>query len=1037
MAVTRSWESQVALTVEAVKPPVPLERRRELVWLIGASLLIAAALFFVYTAKIHDFPELAQRLQQGAVFNLNADREASHIAAYLRGLPEGMDRDPAARAVAAYLDRTGVLPNVGALARVETGAGTLRRSLARLKPLFVVRTPADFRLQFFVWTGVYFLAFYLVHICWRVRRFRADGSILPALHLLTGLGLVLAVSIRDPLRDTLEFSRFSLGVAIGCAFLLLPLVRVFDYRKYSRSIYTPLLIALGLFGALVAAGSGPTGSDSKVNLGPFQPVEAIKVLLVFFMAGYFASKWEWLRDLREKRLLPPGLRWLDLPRFRHALPVMCAMGCALLFFFVLKDLGPALVTGFLFLSLFAVARGRAGLAMLGIALLVGGVYLGYEMGTPHTVVDRISMWTSPWDNDVRGGDQLAHSFWALSTGGPFGSGPGWGDPGMIPAGHTDLVMPAIGEEFGYCGVVVIALLFVFLFHRAMVAARGASDEYGFFLALGFGTLIALEMLLISAGVLGVLPLSGVVSPFLSAGNSAMLANFFLFAVILGISNRRRADAITKPFAAPARWLALPLGVLALALVAKAGYIQVLHDGELIARDSNVIQEDGVKRPQHNPRLNSLARELIRGDILDRNGVVLATSRNGVREYPLGPATVHLLGDLRTGDKFHATNSSLVEHDQNAKLQGFEDLHDLAPLVRYRHQPGNRAMDQLRAKDRTVKTSIDSRLQVKATEILNKHLLRLHQPRGALVIMNAGTGDVLAMVSAPAPEAAGATPDELLDRARYGQYPPGSTFKLVTAIAALRIDPALSAKRFHCAPLGDGRVGARIPGWNRPIRDDVGDHAHGNPDMAQAITVSCNAYFAQLGVAEVGAKALLETARLLEIPAGELPEVKKMLPFAAYGQGPVVITPFKMARVAATVAADGAMPQGRWVVDDSNDRQDAPKAVLERDRAAFIAKAMRSVATEGTARRAMAGLNVQVAGKTGTAQMDEGEPHSWFAGFAPYDAVAGQRYAFAVVVEHGGYGAQAAAPIARELVEAARDLGIIAGPAQPEVTNAHR
>ena len=73
---------------------------------------------------------------------------------------------------------------------------------------------------------------------------------------------------------------------------------------------------------------------------------------------------------------------------------------------------------------------------------------------------------------------------------------------------------------------------------------------------------------------------------------------------------------------------------------------------------------------------------------------------------------------------------------------------------------------------------------------------------------------------------------------------------------------------------------------------------------------------------------------------------------------------------------------------------------------------------------MAGLQVNVAGKTGTAQLDEGAPHSWFAGFAPSDAELDKRIAFAVVVEHGGYGAQIAAPIARELVEAARQLGIV-------------
>lgn len=1031
MAVTRSWEAQVALTVEAVKPPVPADRRRELWWLIAASILIAAVIGLVFAAKVRDFADIDARLHDGRILNLNASNNAEKIAPFLQVVPDAAARESAAESIASYLDRVHTIPNVGAISRVRAGEFSIRRWMPRLKPLFVVRTPREFIAQFALWIGLYFASFYVVQMCWRWRRFGGDGSILPALHLLTGLGLMLALSIRDPLRDTLEFSKFAWGVAIGSAFLLLPLLKVFDYRRYSRWIYTPLLAAFGLFAALVASGTGPTGSDSKVNLGPFQPVEAIKILLVFFMAGYFANRWEWLRDLREKRLLPSWLRWMDLPRFRHALPAMCATVLSLLFFFLLKDLGPALVTGFLFLSLFAVARGRAGLALLGIALLAGGVYAGWKKGSPHTVVDRISMWVSPWDNNVRGGDQIAHSYWALSTGGATGSGPGWGDPGMIPAGHTDLVMPAIGEELGYSGVVVLALLFVFLFHRAMVAARSAPDEYGFFLALGFGLLIVIEMLLISAGVLGLLPLSGVVSPFLSAGNSAMLANFFLFAVILGISNRRRPESVAKPFVIPVRVLSTVLGVFALALIAKAGYVQILHDNDLIARDSKVIQEDGVKRPQHNPRLNSLAREITRGNIVDRNGVLLATSGSDGRVYPFGPTTAHLIGDLRTGENFHATNSSLIEHDQNKKLQGFADLHDLAPLVRYRHQPGNRAMEELRAKDRTVRASIDIRLQERAAQILERHLQRIHQQRGALVILNAESGDVLALASAPLPDADGhGTPDELLDRARYGQYPPGSTFKLVTAIAALRLDPDSTKKRFRCAPLGDGRVGARIPGWNRPIRDDIGDHAHGNPDMAQALTVSCNAYFAQLGVSSVGAKALLGTASLLDIPAGELKEVRQMLPFAAYGQGPVLMTPFKMARVAATIADAGSMPQGRWVLDDSNDRRDAPKQVLDGDRAHFIASAMRSVATQGTARRAMTGLNVQVAGKTGTAQMDEGEPHSWFAGFAPYDAPAANRIAFAVVVEHGGYGSLAAAPIARELVEAARDLGIIPGAAPP-------
>jgi cell division protein FtsI/penicillin-binding protein 2 len=289
--------------------------------------------------------------------------------------------------------------------------------------------------------------------------------------------------------------------------------------------------------------------------------------------------------------------------------------------------------------------------------------------------------------------------------------------------------------------------------------------------------------------------------------------------------------------------------------------------------------------------------------------------------------------------------------------------------------------------------------------------------------------VLALVSLPAPASGGrGTPDELLDRARYGQYPPGSTFKLVTAIAALRIDPKLTGRTFQCRSIG-GRGGTQIPGWRRIIKDDIGDAAHGKLDMRQAITVSCNAYFAQLGVFDVGPTALRDTLRLLQFPDADPDELKAMMPFAAYGQGPILATPFRMARVSATIAMGGVAPQGRWIAGDNGPQAGVP--VVPPGEAAFLADAMRSVVTSGTARRAMKNARVSIAGKTGTAQLGAGQPHSWFAGFAPYDGEPGRRIAFAVLVEHGGYGGSLAAPIAREIVEAASDLGIIPGSAIPK------
>ncbi len=1043
MAVTKSWELRVVTTLErpAGAPP---ERRRELPWLIGASLMVSAGLLMTGFAKTQNFPDIEARLERGELLNLNAVRTPEQVLPFLNALPNAEERQAAAEKIVAAISPSKPLPNVGALAHIRA----IRPVFAKLKPLLVVRTPREFRQNYAGWLLLYLAAFYAVHFIWRKRGFRGDPSILPALHLLSGMGLTLALSLRDPLRDTLEFSKFAWGASLGCLLLLLPLLRPFHYRRFSTWVYTPLLAAFALFGLLLARGSGPTGSDSRVNLGPFQPVEAIKILMAFFMAGYFSNQWEKLRDLRQKKLVPRWLRWLEIPRLAHVLPVMCAVGFSLLLFFLLKDLGPALVIGFLFLNMFALARGRFGLALAGIVLLVAGVTIGYRLGTPTTVVNRISMWLSPWDNDVRGGDQLAHSLWAFSTGGMWGSGPGYGDPVMIPAGHTDLVLPAIGEEWGWTGVAAICLLFVFLVRRCYRIALEASDEYGMFLALALGTLIAIEMLLISGGVLGAIPLSGVVSPFLSSGNSAMLANFLIFAVILGISNQPQSNAIAKPFERPTGRLAMALAACALALVCRAGYFQILHDQDYLARDAKVIEQDGVKRGEHNPRLNSLAHEIPRGNIFDRNGVLLATSswdelerrrvqyegfgiaidsrlsRLDNRYYPFGAATVHLIGDLRTGDNFHASNASLIEHDSNARLQGYHDYSELAPLIRYRHQPGGAALKTLLDRNRDVRASIDVRLQMKIGEILEKRL-KAGAEKAAVVVMSAPGGDVLAMVDSPKPAAGSpATPDQLLDRARYGLYPPGSTFKLVTAIAALRIDPKLTERKFTCRPLGDGRAGTLIPGWRRVIRDDIGDHAHGTLTMGRAIAVSCNAYFAQLGVHDVGAQKLHDTAQLFDIPAGEIRELKKMMPFAAYGQGPVLVSPFKMARVAATIASGGAMPQGRWIIDETNARTDPPRPILPAEPASFMANSMRAVVTGGTARSAMAGIGVTVAGKTGTAQLDQGQPHSWFAGFAPYEGDPSRRIAFAVVVEHGGYGAQTAAPVAREIIEASLALGII-------------
>jgi cell division protein FtsI/penicillin-binding protein 2/cell division protein FtsW (lipid II flippase) len=961
--------------------------------------------------------------------------------------------------------------------RVPTASLLTPEQIRQLKPSIAVRTPQQFQRAFLLWAGIYFLSFYAVHLVWRWKGFAGDEFMLPVIHLLSGAGLILMVSLRDPLRDTLMFQDFAQGAIIGCLILLICSLR--DYEHEFRGL-SFVWLGLGLFLALCLGlfGSGPGESDAKVNLFFFQPMEVIRILLVLFLAGYFARNWDALRDLKTRR---GPLSRFALPRLEYVLPVAIGVASALIMFFLLKDLGPALVVGCLFLAMFSVARSRPWAAISGLGLVVFVFWVAHHFGVPQTVTQRINMRNSPWDNYVHGGDQLAHSLWALSSGGVLGSGLGMGSPESIPAGHTDLVVSALGEEWGLIGVLAIYLLYGFLLWRCLGIALRANGVYSFFLVIGLAMVTALQIILITGGLLGVIPLSGVVSPFLSFGRTSMAANFALFGMILAVSSRPRNDQSIR-FGKPVRALGYIVAFVFVSLMARAAVIQTKEADDIAARAALVVQASGPRQYEYNPRLTQLARSISKGEIVDRNGLPLAssdwsklephradyaaigaalpaTAGTQRRFYPLGPKMFYLLGDITSTRKRGAPNTAFIEHSSRIRLQGFDDYaelevskdpvtganirrikydyRDLVPLLRHRNEPDSPEVKDLMDRNRDVKMSIDARLQMRASAILEAQLHKLGKSKGSLVILDPDNGDLLAAVSYPWPAPAqfaslSADPtidvndDDLQDRARYGLYPPGSSFKIVTAIAALRKDPALAKEVYSCIRLADGRNGNFVGKSKRPIRDDVMDKSpHGQVDMAKGIAVSCNAYFAQLGAYKVGAKSLFDTAGLFGISTASpnTPEkLREALPQASYGQGQVVVSPFQMARVAASVANGGKILQGRWVIDDSNSRLKDPLLVLPASEAERLGGFMRGVITGGTGRSLEKSV-VPIAGKTGTAELASAPSHAWFIGYAPYN-VPGKRIAFAVLVENGQYGGTAAAPIAGDLVAAAHELGII-------------
>jgi hypothetical protein len=764
------------------------------------------------------------------------------------------------------------------------------------------------------------------------------------------------------------------------------------------------------------------------------------------------------------------------------LPVIVGVGLALLLFFLQKDLGPALVFGCLFLSLYGVARKQIALVVVGVLLMLSGFVVGYALGYPSTIVTRVAMWQSPWQNAMRGGDHLAQSLWAYASGGPTGAGLGLGEPSAIPEAHTDMVLATLGEELGFIGILSIALLYAALFYRGFHIALRARGDYTFFLALGMTLSLLLPVLLIAGGTLGVFPLSGVATPFLSYGKSSMIANFGALGILYGIAHESAgATASTEPFRVPVRVLGAVLAIAAGVIVLRAATVQVFAADETMAASSLAPQADGVLRYQDNPRLRRVSSLLPRGNIVDRRGLPLAVSDCGVlakhanvlrqiggtagcdeqvgRHYPLGGHTYHLLGDVRTRVNWAATNTSYEERDHEARLRGFSDneqqvdtvdprsgrpikavkrdYSQLVPLWRYRHRPSHPEVRRILERPRELRMTIDARLQTRIGQALDRELQRAERSRGAVVVLDVETGDVLALVNAPRPrvtdtetfgeDALPAADDPAwLDRARYGVYPPGSTFKLVTATAALRTDPAIANETFMCRRLPDGRVGNRIAGWSRPIRDDELDHEpHGAVNLRKGIEQSCNAYFAQLAM-RVGAGALHDAGELFEIAMAEPDTVERLrhtLPQAAYGQGEVRLTPFKMARVAAAIANAGRMPYGRWVSERGDRREREPVAVMSSQVAAQIGSYMRGVVLRGTA-RSLAGVAPAVAGKTGTAEVDGAASHAWFAGFAPYGSSKRRRIAFAILIENGGYGGRSAAPLAADIVRAAREFGLV-------------
>ena len=893
---------------------------------------------------------------------------------------------------------------------------------------YIARTASEVARAFWVGTAAFLLVFWLAHAILRKSAPTADPFLLPFVSLLSGLGLMMVFSVKDPYRDTFVFAGQVWGIALyGLLSLLLPLTRPFGRLALRRYQYAYAGGAVFLMLLLLVLGHGPGGIHIQVF--GFEPIEIIKLLLVLFVAAYLA----------EKR----GV----VSRLRDFLPLAVVYAFCLGLFLLVKDLGPAVLLFGVFLALLYLTTRKMIYPAVGTALLLIAAGIGYALHFGFFAT-RVVMWMHPWDNADKNGAQLAQGLWGLATGGLWGSGLGLGGPEFVPRAGSDSVFATLGEQLGLVGGLIVLAVYALLIARGMHIARRAVTEFDRLLAAGLTLLLGLQTMIILGGVTGLTPLTGITLPFVSFGASSLVADFFAIGLLLHLSGKTLPSAVADR-AAPewtragrllvlgcAAYLLVGIGIFRLVLV------QGIQDQTLATKILKTPDREtlpGQPLPAHiNPRLLAYAESIPRGVIQDRNGKPLAENPSSeempgqttllcpdgrARVYPGGPACAQLVAAV---ERPAGPSNAL---GQNARLRGFTTYAELLSPYRDRHQLWHRDL-----KGEAVTLSIDENLQQAAIDALHKYASAVRDRRtgqrknkGAAVLLDPRTGEVLALASLPTFDPATLTSESwaailalpegpAFNRPVSGLYPPGSAFKIVTAAAGMAHGQGnyiFDCHHFDTNVAWRDKMGRRYS--RRRITDEEGFVPHGETDMAKALRVSCNVYFAHLGVA-MGEDSLNATARnqfgLLHLPS--LQKLGEDLPDCAYGQGAVLVTPLEMAHVAQAVADNGRLLPVTFL---KIGKAPSGTQALTPELAGRLQTMLAAVVTNGTARGVFDGLPVSVAGKTGSAQNGRGDgmTHSWFAGFAPVES---PTLAFACIVENGGAGRAAAAPVCREMVRAA-------------------
>jgi peptidoglycan glycosyltransferase len=372
-----------------------------------------------------------------------------------------------------------------------------------------------------------------MHVAIRFFAPYASQILLPVATLLNGIGYVEIARWDPPLAgdQALWFL-----ISAGAVVLILMFVRhVRDLDRYRYLTLTAAIILL-LLPLVPHVGEEIGGARLWVKLGPlsFQPVEIAKILLAFFFASYFAANRELLSTptarIGPKLIVPP----------RTLIPIVVAWGCALAILGAENDIGFALLLFALFMSLLWVTTGLKTYVVLGIGLFAGGAMLAANYFSQ--VHSRISDWLNPWSAiNFAHSSQIAFGWFSLAAGGIIGTGLGLGQSGNIPDLTSDMIFAAVGEELGFIGVILVLCLFVAFVGEGFRIAQRAHSDFVRLTAVGLTAIVGFQAFFIMAGVLRILPFTGMVLPFMAYGGSSLFANYVIVAVLLRISDENSRE----------------------------------------------------------------------------------------------------------------------------------------------------------------------------------------------------------------------------------------------------------------------------------------------------------------------------------------------------------------------------------------------------------------------------------------------------------------------------------------------------------------